>query len=373
MRPLDGLLVLDFSTLLPGPMATLVLQQAGARVLKIERPGTGEDMRGYAPQWGDSSINFAMLNAGKESLALDLKDSSALAALRPLIEKADIVVEQFRPGVMTRLGLDYATLSAINPQLIYCSITGYGQSGPRKDFAAHDLNYIAETGLLGLSMGTPQSPVLPPALVADIAAGAYPALFNILLALHQRTMTGRGCYLDVAMTDNLFIFMYWAIGNHAVTGRSPANGGELVTGGSPRYNLYPTRDGKMVAAAPIEQKFWDNFCALIGLEAGFRDDAAAPEATRRRIGELILQHDASYWEPRFEASDCCCVVVRTIAEALNDPHFKSRGLFDARIRNAAGAETSALPVPLVRDFRPAPDSVHEIPSLGGGNVRHLAG
>lgn len=372
MRPLEGLLVLDFSTLLPGPMATLVLQRAGARVLKIERPGTGEDMRGYAPQWGDSSINFAMLNAGKESLALDLKDPSALAALRPLIEKADIVVEQFRPGVMTRLGLDYAALSAINPRLIYCSITGYGQSGPRKDFAAHDLNYIAETGLLGLSMGKPQSPVLPPALVADIAAGTYPALFNILLALHQRTTTGRGCHLDVAMTDNLFIFMYWAIGNHAITGRPPANSGELVTGGSPRYNLYPTRDGKMVAAAPIEQRFWDNFCTLIGLEAGFRDDAAAPEATRQRIGELIAQHDASYWEPRFETSDCCCVVVRTIAEALNDPHFKSRGLFDARIRNAAGAETPALPVPLVRDFRPAPDSVSEVPSLGGGNVHHLS-
>lgn len=371
MRPLEGLLVLDFSTLLPGPLATLMLRQAGARVLKFERPESGEDMRGYEPQWGDSGINFALLNAGKESLTIDLKDPAARAALRPLIEKADVLVEQFRPGVMARLGLDYTALSAINPKLIYCSITGYGQTGPKKDVAAHDLNYIAETGLLGLSMGAPDSPVLPPALIADIAAGTYPALFNILLALQQRTKTGRGCQLDVAMTDNLFTFMYWAIGNHAVTGETPASGGELVTGGSPRYNLYPTRDGRMVAAAPIEQKFWENFCALIDLEPELWNSAASPDATKQRITELIQEHDALYWEAKFRTSDCCCVIVRTIEEALNDPHFKSRGLFESRVRNAAGAETMALPLPLVEAFRPPPGTVSEAPSLGEGNARHF--
>lgn len=371
MHPLEGLLVLDFSNLLPGPLATLMLRQAGARVLKIERPGAGDDMRGYEPQWGDSGINFALLNAGKESLTVDLKDPAARAALQPLIEKADILVEQFRPGVMARSGLDYATLSAINPGLIYCSITGYGQTGPKKEIAAHDLNYIAEAGLLGLSTGAPNSPTLPPALIADIAAGTYPALFNILLALHQRTKTGRGCHLDVAMTDNLFTFMYWAIGKYAVTGETPTNGGELVTGGSPRYCIYPTRDGRMVAAAPIEQKFWENFCVLINLELEFRNSDLSPDTTKRRVAELIQQHDAAYWEAKFRTSDCCCAIVRTVEEALNDPHFKSRGLFEGRVKNVAGDEAQALPLPLVDGFRPAPGTVSEVPSLGGSNAKYF--
>ena len=169
MRPLDGLLVLDFSTLLPGPMATLLLAEAGAEVIKIERPGTGEDMRAYAPAWGRDGVNFAMLNRGKKSIALDLKNPEDRASLEPLIKRADVLVEQFRPGVMKRLGLDYETVIQLNPKLVYCSITGYGQHGPKRNQAGHDLNYIGDSGMLGLSMGSPEQPVIPPALIADIA------------------------------------------------------------------------------------------------------------------------------------------------------------------------------------------------------------
>src|ERR1700712_5629768 len=191
MRPLEGTLVLDFSTLLPGPMATLLLAEAGAEVVKIERPGSGEDMRGYAPKWGRDSANFALLNRGKTSLALDLKSAVDRQRLQPLLERADVTVEQFRPGVMARLGLDYESVAAINPGVIYCAITGYGQTGPKRDQAGHDLNYIGDAGLLGLAMG---NGVVPPALVADIAGGAYPAVINILLALNQRERTGLGRY-----------------------------------------------------------------------------------------------------------------------------------------------------------------------------------
>src|SRR4051812_24032517 len=200
-QPLTRLLVLDFSTLLPGPMATLLLAEAGAEVVKVERPGTGDEMRLYEPRIGEHSANFLLLNRGKRSIALDLKSADDQARLRPLLERADVLVEQFRPGVMDRLGLGYAAVAALNPRIVYCSITGYGHTGPKRDRAGHDLNYQGDAGMLGLSHGPPDRPVVPPALVADIAGGAYPALINILLALREREHTGSGRFLDIAMAD----------------------------------------------------------------------------------------------------------------------------------------------------------------------------
>jgi alpha-methylacyl-CoA racemase len=350
MRPLDGLLVLDFSTLLPGPMATLLLAEAGAEVVKIEPPG-GEAMRAYAPAWGGDSVGFAMLNRGKRSLMLDLKGPAGRAQLQPLLARADIIVEQFRPGVMTRLGLDYASVAAINPRVIYCAITGYGQTGPKRDTAGHDLNYIGDAGLLALSMGPPEAGTVPPALVADIAGGAYPAVMNILLALQERGRSGRGCYLDIAMTDNLFPFMFWAIGSGLATGLWPGNGADLLTGGTPRYRLYPTADGRRVAAAAIEQKFWDRFCAIIDLDPALRDDARDPAATIAAVAALIAAADSEIWRARFTDADCCCTIVATLEEAMADPQVQTRGLFDHALVNAEGATIPALPVPIDARFR----------------------
>ena len=180
LQPLSGVKVLDFSTLLPGPLAGLILAEAGAEVIKIERPGYGEEMRRYEPRWGRDSVNFALLNRGKKSLAIDLKDERSLAMLRPLLAEADVLIEQFRPGVMDRLGLGYDAVSRLNPRIVYCSITGYGADGPKSDVAGHDLNYIGDTGLLALSMGTDSQPTVPPVLAADLAGGSYPAVVNIL-------------------------------------------------------------------------------------------------------------------------------------------------------------------------------------------------
>src|SRR5512134_2665463 len=226
MRPLEGIRVLDFSTLLPGPLATLMLAEAGAEVIKIERPGSGDEMRSYTPRVGPDSVNFALLNRGKRSIAIDLKNEKE--KILPLLREADVLVEQFRPGVMERLGLGFDALKELNPRLVYCAITGYGQHGPRSQVAAHDLNYLAESGLLSLG-----APVVPPALIADIAGGAYPAVMNILLALRQRERDGRGCKLDISMSDNLFTFLYWALGDGQEGGKWPGSGDALVTGGSP--------------------------------------------------------------------------------------------------------------------------------------------
>lgn len=370
---LAGITVLDFSTLLPGPMATLFLADAGAEVIKVERPGRGEEMRTYTPKWGEDSANFAMLNRGKKSIALDLKDEGARERLRPLIERSDIVVEQFRPGVMARLGLGYEDIKAINPDIIYCSITGFGQTGPAASRAGHDLNYIGDTGLLALSCGTAETPVIPPALIADIAGGTYPALFNILLALRQRDKTGEGAYLDIAMADNLFPFLYWAMGEGQATGEWPGNGDALVSGGSCRYRLYPSADGRFVAVAALEQKFWQAFTAAIGLEAEFVDDSVDPARTTQRIGEIIATRTAEEWAPILAAADCCCSIVRTAAEAMTDPHFAARGVFAGRLVNEKGDEIAALPTPIAPAARVAGSSVGRAPSLGEHTEELLGG
>jgi alpha-methylacyl-CoA racemase len=363
MQPLSGLLVLDFTTLLPGPLATLMLAEAGAEVIKIEPPG-GEAMRHYEPRFDGESAMFALLNRGKKSLVLDLKNKDEHAELETLLTRADVLVEQFRPGVMARLGLGYAAVKAINPRLVYCSISGYGQSGPRAGEAGHDLNYIGNTGLLALNPGPPDRPVVPPALVADIGGGTMPAVINILLALRQRDRTGEGCHIDIAMTDAMFTFAAHALAAGQATGRFPGMGGARLSGGSPRYQLYPTRDGKLVACAALEQKFWLAFTAAIGLAPEFIDDGRDPAATKAAVAAIIAGRTAAEWRPILAAADCCATLMATLEEALADPHFIERGLFAHKVSGPSGATMPALPVPIDPAFRAPPTAAKPVPKLG---------
>lgn len=366
MQPLSGVRVLDFSTLLPGPMATLVLAEAGAEVIKIERPAKGDDMRHYPPKQGQNSASFALLNRGKTSVEVDLKDPDAVRRLTPLIRDSHILIEQFRPGVMDRLGLGYETVRAINPALVYCAITGYGQDGPDHLKAGHDLNYIAEAGLLGLSAGTDGAPVIPPGLIADIGGGAYPAVMNILMALRQAEKTGEGCYLDISMSDNLFPWMFWALAKKQVTGEDPAAGGELLSGGSPRFRIYQTADHRYIAVAALEQHFWINFCELIALPEDLRRDHGQEEATGNAIARILAGQTAAHWQALFDGQDVCCSVVATLEEALDHPHFQARGLFARRVATGNGGGLTALPVPLAPALRQSGDE-RPSPPLGNGN------
>ncbi|CAH2604537.1 CoA transferase [Rhodovastum atsumiense] len=351
-RPLAGLRVLDFSTLLPGPLATLILAEAGAEVVKIERPGTGDEMRLFPPQMPGGSAVFALLNRGKRSLCLDLKAPETRERLLPLLAGADVLVEQFRPGVMARLGLGYEALSALNPGLIYCSITGYGQTGPNAQKAAHDINWMAESGLLSLVADGDGAPVLPPALVGDIGGGAYPAVINILLALQVRARSGRGCHLDVSMQDGLWTFAYAALAEGFGTGRFPAASELLTHGGSPRYRIYRTADGRYLAAAPLEDRFWREFCAIVEV---------AETAGGTEIAARIASRDSAEWQRRFAGRDVCCSLVASIEEATRDPHFAARAVFAHRLRHGA-AELPALPVPVDPGFR-APPGLLDSPAL----------
>lgn len=362
MQPLSGLFVVDFTTLLPGPLATLMLAEAGAEVLKIEPPG-GENARRFPPLIGSESAAFAMLNRGKKSMALDLKKEPDRDRLISLIKRADIVVEQFRPGVMERLGLGYENLQAINPRLIYCSISGYGQRGPRKYEAGHDINYIGTTGLLDLQPGPPGQPVVPPMLAADIAGGSFPAVINILLALRARDRSGVGCYIDVAMTDAMFTFTWAALALGAVAGRFPKPGEMWLTGGSPRYQIYRTSDKRLVACGALEPKFWAAFTAAIDLPESLRNDTRDPEATKAAVAKLIGEKSSDEWRPIFASADCCATIVVPLEEAIKDPHFVERGLFDYNVVTSAGEAIPALPIPVdpgLRDTSPAKPS----PELG---------
>jgi alpha-methylacyl-CoA racemase len=346
MQPLKGITVLDFSTLLPGPLATLLLAEAGAEVIKIERPGNGDEMRSYTPKFGKDSVNFALLNRAKKSIAINLKSASERARLDELIRSADVIVEQFRPGVMGRLGLDYDTVARINPKIIYCSITGYGQTGPKAQVAAHDLNYVADSGMLALSTGADGAPVLPAALVADI-----------------------GGHLDIAMADNLFTFMYWGLGNGWSSDQWPQRGRELVTGGTARYQIYRTSDNRYLAAAPLEDKFWGNFTEIIGITQ--QELAADGPQDIARVAAVIAQHPASYWLEKFKGREVCTGLVADLEDAVADPHFVERGLFTQILDGGEAGAIPALPVPICPAFRQTVKAA--APGLGQSNAAFIGG
>ena len=348
---LAGIKVIDFSTLLPGPLASLFLAETGAEVIKIEKPGIGDEMREAYPKWNDQSVSFSMLNRGKKSLALDLKDPENLKILQPIIKEADILIEQFRPGVMKRLGLDYETIKRINKKIIYVSITGYGQKGPKSMVAGHDLNYIGNTGLLSLSMGSGDNTVVPPALIADIAGGSYPAVINILLALRKRDINQEGSFIDISMSDNLFPFMFWGLGTGFSKNDWPGNADSILSGGSPRYNIYKTSDNAYLAAAPLEDRFWNKFCEVIDLPKKYINIKDNQLEVIQQVRNIIILKDKNYWFEVFNEADCCCSIVKSLEEAINDNHFKVREIFSRKISNEEGKEIPALPVPIDNQFR----------------------
>lgn len=351
-QPLSGVRVLDLSTLLPGPLATLLLAESGADVVKIERPGRGDEMRSYQPTLGEASANYAILNRGKRAFAANLKNPVERDRVLTLAAQADVVVEQFRPGVTDRLGLGWAQVCAVNPSVIYCSITGYGQQGPHTDRAAHDLNYLAETGLLGVVADSSGRPSLPPIPLADIAAGTYPAVVNILLALRQRDARGVGCHLDIAMTHNLQLLAYGYFATHQAGGGWPTPGEELLTGGSPRYRVYTTADGRHVAVAALEQKFWQRLTELLELPAEYVDERGQENIVIDAIDKRIRAHTAEHWRRVFDGEDVCAVVVATFPEAV------ASGLIDTDSSDRLvgnGFDVGALHSPLDPALRRPPE------------------
>lgn len=322
--PLSGLRVLDLSRLLPGPYATLVLADLGADVLKVEAPEGGDYLRWMPPLTGAVSWAFFALNAGKRSLALDLKHPEGAALLKALAAEADVLVESFRPGVMDRLGLGYDALSALNPRLVYCAISGYGQTGPYREHAGHDLDYMALGGAMGLAGPADRAPQVLPVQVADIGGSLW-ALTAILAALHARHATGRGRFLDVSMTDGVTGFLTAALAPHLGGGAPPPKrGNDVLTGGQASYQVYATQDGRFLAAAPLEPKFWLAFCQKMG-----RPDWAKRQfdpKLQAEVADAFLTRTRAEWEAHFAGSEACVEPVLAPDELAAHPLHQARGL-----------------------------------------------
>jgi crotonobetainyl-CoA:carnitine CoA-transferase CaiB-like acyl-CoA transferase len=322
MEPLDGLVVLDMTRLLPGAIATLCLANFGAEVIKIEQPGSGDPAR----YMDNSGWLFSTTNAGKKSVAIDLKTKRGKELFYSLVEKADILVESFRPGVMARLDLDYEVLSRCNKSLIYGSISGYGQQGPYSEISGHDINYIALTGLfqlMGSDDGAP--PRIPPIQIADFLGGSYQVLVGILLALEARHKTGLGQMIDVSMSDGLFSLLTVALS--ALQESEGPTASELLSGEYACYSTYPARNNRWIAVGALESKFWKNLCRELRCELLIDKQFAPLDRQREMKSELsgiFVTRDSEEWFALLRDKDCCVTPLRTLDEALGSGIFHEK-------------------------------------------------
>ncbi len=327
MLPLAGIRVLDLSRLLPGPFCTLVLADLGADVVKVEEPFGGDHLRWVPPLVGRQSGYFHALNRNKRSLRLDLKAPQGAAALRRLARRFDVLVESFRPGVLEKLGLGFADLQKENRGIVFCSITGYGQDGPYRERAGHDLDYCALAGVVALN-GPSEAPLPLGVQVADVAGGAWPAVAGILAALLRRAATGEGARVDISMAEGALAMLAMALGGAAARGEPLRRAGELLNGGAACYGIYRTRDGRFVALGALEPRFFGRFCEAVGRPdlAGrqLEDGGAGPRAELER---LFAARTREEWTGFAAEHDVCLMPVLEGDEPAGDPHLRARGAF----------------------------------------------
>lgn len=326
--PLAGLRVLDLSRLLPGAFATRVLFDLGADVDKVEDPHGGDYLRLMPPQVDGMNAVFHALNHGKRSVVLDLKRPRATEALLRLVKKADVLVESFRPGVMDRLGLSRDLLASTNPRLIHCAITGYGQDGPLRDRAGHDLDYLARAGVLSLFGPEDGPPHVPGVQLADMGGGGLYPVVGILAALAGRARTGRGAFVDSAMCEGAIGFGVFGI-IAQLAGLSTIAGSGPLSGGVAPYHAYRTKDGGAVALGALEPKFWTTFCTAVGIAPSM--EALVPGAHQRdwkaRLAAIFAEKTRDEWTAFSQLHDCCLEPVLSPAEAIVDPHLVARRAF----------------------------------------------
>ena len=345
--------VLDLSRLLPGAFATLMLAELGADIIKVEDPAGGDPIRQLPPFIAGRSVYDLLLNRGKRSMVLDLRDPASQPVLETLLSKVDVVVESFRPATAQRLGVSGSHLRARHPRLIHVALTGYGQTGPYAERPGHDLNYVAVSGVLAADR--PEPAHLPRMFIADVGGGAMSAVVAVLAALFGRERSGVGATLDLSMHDAA---LYWVMlpGARDLIDGGAAAVGELPTfGGHACYNVYETRDGGQVALGALEPKFWTTFCDAIGrpdLRSRQLTDPADQSAVLREVREVFRTRTQAEWLAFFEGRDVCLSPVNTPAEAFSDPHIAARGT----VIHAPGLRAVRAPFGLtVRPLSPAPD------------------
>lgn len=337
---LSDIKVLDLSTLLPGPYASMMLADLGAQVLRVESPDRVDLVREMAPKVGSSSAAHQYLNRSKRSIALDLKQPEAIGIVHRLVAEHDIVLEQFRPGVMDRLGLGYAALKAINPQLIYCSITGYGQSGPYRDRAGHDLNYLALAGVSSYSRRAGQSPLPLGVQVADVAGGSLHSVIGILAALHHRQRTGEGQMIDISMTDCAFALNGMSGASALAGGVEPEAESEMLNGAT-FYDYYQTQDDRYFSVGSLEPKFFIGLCQRLGRPelADIGTRPAAQAELKQALSDIFKSKTFAEWQTIFAAEDICVEPVLSVSEAAQQPLMQQRGMVVEVANNEPGTQS----------------------------------
>ena len=377
---LDGLTVLDFTRVLSGPYCTMQLADMGARVIKIEQPGKGDDTRGWGPPFiNGESAYFLSVNRNKQSLTLDLKHAGAREVLGRLLERADVLVENFRPGTMERLGLGYGQLAGRFPRLVYCSISGFGQTGPRRTEAGYDAVVQAEGGLMSITGAADGEPFRLGVAIADIVSGMFAAQ-GIAFALLARERSGKGQLVDVSMLDATAALLTYQAGNYFATGQTPGRLGNRHPTIVP-YETFEASDGTFVIAVGNDEQ-WRRFCATAGLDTLGADERFATnrarvahyEVLRPLIAERLASESREFWVDRLRGAGVPCGSVRDVAEVLNDPQIEAREMVREIEHAVAGAiRVTGVPIKLSA----TPGAVRTSPPLLGEHtdaiLRDLAG
>ncbi len=349
MQPLSGIRVADFSHIMAGPYATHLLRLLGAEVIKVEAPGRGDAMRYYGDDRSRDGMSpaFVAVNAGKKSLALDLKDPESLNAAKRLIERSDVVVENFRPGVMGRLGLGYPVARDLKKDIVYCSVSGYGQSGPLRDWPAIDNIVQATSGMMSLG-GEPGDPPMRVGFpVVDTLTGQT-AAFAILAALYRRDRTGEGEYIDVAIMDASMAFMTSAVVPFLATGRQMERTGNTGYSGQPTAALFEAGDGKLISLGVVQQVQFEALADILKRPDWLADPRFRTADTRKAnsaalqhaLGEALRRRTAADWEARMSAAGIPCGMVRSVDEAISLPHLRERDLI-LTLKTAGSPRTEA--------------------------------
>jgi formyl-CoA transferase/CoA:oxalate CoA-transferase len=373
-RPLDGLLVVDLTRVLSGPYCTMLLADMGARVIKIEQPGRGDDTRAWGPPFvGDQSAYFLSINRNKESLTLDLKQPAGRGILGTLLDRADVLVENFRPGTMDRLGLGYAAVTAARPRLVYCAISGFGQSGPRRDQPGYDAVVQAEGGLMSITGEADGPPFRLGVAIADIVSGMFAAQ-GIAMALLARERSGRGQLVDVGMLDSTAALLTYQAAIYFATGQSPQRMGNTHPTIVP-YETFAASDGEFVLAVGNDD-LWREMCRIVGLDALANDERFATNRARVqhanelrvRLAERLQTRTRSEWIARLTEGGVPCGSVREIAEVLNDPHLAARAMIEVVDHVTLGA-VRVLGVPV--KLSETPGSVRTAPPTLGQHTDQI--
>jgi crotonobetainyl-CoA:carnitine CoA-transferase CaiB-like acyl-CoA transferase len=341
----------------------------GAEIVKVEEPGRGDYIRAVPPLVEGESAAHLALNRGKRSITLNLKDHAGAGLLRRLVQRADVLVESFRPGVMDRLGVGSEALMTENPRLVYCAITGYGQDGPYRDVAGHDINYLGYGGLLAMTAGPDGAPVLPGVQIADQGGGGMLAAIGILAALVERGVTGRGRFLDVSMLDGVVSWLSVHAAAFLATGEISPGGGGALSGGLACYRVYRTSDGRYLTVGALEPPFWRTLCAALDCPDLIDDQYAPPSRQSemaKRLQEVFETRSRDEWMQTFRGVSACVGPVNDLAEALEDPQVRHRGMV---------AEVDGRPVGPGRPLKlsgPPPGSFRRAPELGEHTAEVLA-